>query len=240
MIVSSNSFKNIFGSFYQTRWTSLWKRRRNGRSVVARQNQSGSNSASIVPKKNYHVTLSLGCVWVLFGGCLGFVEGLSLFHLGIVFATTVLMNLYFQGLPRVGFHVRFKFWGLGFRVSCVLETNLVSHLAIPPTSQNASNTDPEQSKRTSPGSTPVLAVRLYHIYKIYKRVWKSNSKIRMVNFNLFLCFLWGYWFSSSPSTLRKSCTLRVKGLVFMTSARLLVWTKMIGPRTKKKLVHVCI
>ena len=201
---------------------------------MARQHQSGSNSASIVPKQKLSChplfRVCLGFVW----GCLGFVEGLSLFHLGIVFATTVLMNLYFQGLPRVGFHVRFKFWGLGFRVSCVLETNLVSHLAIPPTSQNGNNTGPEQSKRTSPGSTPVLAVRLYHIYKIYKRVWKSNSKIRMVNFNLFLCFLWGYWFSSSPSTLRKNCTLRVKRLVFMTSARLLVWTKMIGPRTQKK------
>ena len=46
-----------------------------------------------------------------------------------------------------------------------METNLVSHSASQPTSQNAKNAGP--AKRTSPGSTPVLAIFMYYIICMY-------------------------------------------------------------------------
>ena len=43
------------------------------------------------------------------------------------------MNIYFNAY--LGVQVRFRFWGLGFRVFVCLETNLVSQSAVPSTSQ---------------------------------------------------------------------------------------------------------
>ena len=96
----------------------------------------------------------LGFVWGLFRVWVSF--------RGFRFFSTVLMRFYFQVLLGGSCHIEvlgFSNWGLE---SPVLETNLVSHSAIPPTSQNAQNTCPAQSKRTSPRSIPVLAVILPH------------------------------------------------------------------------------